>query len=253
MTREDVIREIVGRDLQKLALAAEVVLREAPGLHAAACEHFGTWDTALRYAGISRRRLRADADYSPDRVLREVRRLCKNGYSLRAGHNQHRDPGLYDAARRHFGGWKRALRAAGIDLSHACLRTERRRLDKQAIVTAVRNRQRAGLSLRCCDVWREDRGLATAAKHAFFTWWRALVAAGIPTDVRVRPRRWDKPLVIQAIKNRHHEGKPMGFNTTRADDGALVAAARRHWGSWTEALRAAAIETKKDVGESPVK
>jgi hypothetical protein len=102
----------------------------------------------------------------------------------RAGHNRRRDPQLYDAARRHFGGWKRALRAAGIDLKKAGLRTQRRRLDKQAIIAALQERHREGRSLRCCDVWREDRGLATAAKHAFFSWWRALVAAGVAPDIR---------------------------------------------------------------------
>jgi hypothetical protein len=44
MTREDLIRAIVQRDLQNQGLTAEVVLGEAPGLHTAGCEHFGTWD-----------------------------------------------------------------------------------------------------------------------------------------------------------------------------------------------------------------
>jgi hypothetical protein len=196
--------------------------------------------------------LRAEAGYSPDRVLRELRRLCKNGYSLRAGHNQRRDPELYDAARRHFGGWKRALRAAGIDLKHAGLRTQPRRLDKRAIIAALQDRHRQGRSLRCCDVWREDRGLATAAKHAFSSWWRALVAAGVPPDTcpaQGRRPRWDRQALIEAIRARQHDGQRMRY----VDHPALASAARRHFGSWAEALKAAAIDPETHAGEHPAR
>ena len=256
MTREDVIREIVERELRNQGLSVEVVLREAPNLHIDACDHFGTWDTALRYAGISRRRLGAEGGYSRERVLQKIGRLCQDGYSLRAGHNQRRDPELYDAARRHFGGWKRALRAAGIDLKKAGLRTQPRRLDKQAIITALRQRQREGRSLRRCDVSREDRTLATAAKHAFLSWWRALEAAALAPDVpqdRGRLQRWSKQLVIEAIQRRQQDGKPVSVTSARNDDAPLEAAARRHFGSWAEAIRASGIALEKNLGGGPAK
>ena len=60
MTREDVIRRIVELDLQDQGLSAEFVQRNARQLHAAACEHFGTWDTALQYAGVGVRRVRGN-------------------------------------------------------------------------------------------------------------------------------------------------------------------------------------------------
>lgn len=241
MTREDVIRQIVARDLQKLNLSAEAVLRDAPHLHAAACDQFGTWDTALRYAGVNLQRLRAERRYSQERVLQQINRLCRAGYNLRAGHNQRRDPDLYAAARRHFGAWKRALRAAGIDLQRAGLGPERRRLDKQAIIAALQERHRAGRSLRCCDVSRDDRGLATAAKNAFSSWWRALVAAGVAPDIRPncgRPSRWNKQLVIEAIRTQQQAGQRI----RSTDQRALVAAARRYFGSWAEALSVAATD-----------
>jgi hypothetical protein len=252
MTREDVIYQIVERELQGQGLSAGAVMREAAPLHAAACDHFGTWETALRYAGISRRRLRAEEDYSPDRVLRQIRRLCHTGYSLRARQTQRRDRVLYDAAQRHFGGWRQALRAAGIDVTRLGRGSKPRRLDKQAIIAALQERHRAGRSLRSCDVYRENRGLATAAKSAFSSWWRALAAAGLALDIpqnRGRPRRWNKQLVIDTIKTRQREGKRISSNRTRADHPALVDAARRYFGSWAEALNAAAVDPETHAGE----
>jgi hypothetical protein len=58
MSRQEVIRQIVARELNRLSLAEDVVREELPALHESACEFFGTWETALRYAGICRRKSR---------------------------------------------------------------------------------------------------------------------------------------------------------------------------------------------------
>ena len=93
MSREDVIRRIVERDIQKLDLSEDVIRVELPKLHQDACDFFGTWDTALQYSGISGRRAtkprakriwksQIGADVSPEAVVRMIRKLCLNGYRL---------------------------------------------------------------------------------------------------------------------------------------------------------------------------
>ena len=79
MTRQDVIRRIVKRELKKQGLTEDVVIREATALHEAACVHFGTWDTALQYAGVNVRCLTVRDEFSADRVARKIRRLCLDG------------------------------------------------------------------------------------------------------------------------------------------------------------------------------
>ena len=121
MSREDIIRRIVQREFQKQGLTEEAVLEDMPDLHQSACDHFGTWETALKYAGVNLRRLYAKHDYSRELVRQKIRNLCLNGYNLTATRNMRRDRRLYEAARQHFGTWRQALRAAGIDLEHARL------------------------------------------------------------------------------------------------------------------------------------
>ena len=179
MSREDVIRRIVERDLHNHGLSAEVVLQQDQDLYAAACLHFGTWDTALQYAGISVRRVMADEEYKPDRVLQRIRTLCCDGYDMSAQHNIRRDRRLYEAARQHFGSWRKALVAAGVNLEHVCLPRKPRKLDKQKIIQQLRERHEAGQSLRRNQVCLENRALATAAINAFHSWRRALAAAGL--------------------------------------------------------------------------
>jgi hypothetical protein len=180
MNRRDVIREIVQRDVQMLGLSAESVLREAKKLHSAACEHFGTWETALQYAGVDMRALAVRDEYSRERVLSRIRRLCRDGHDLAAHRNQMRNRRMYDAARQHFGSWRGALRAAGINLAN--LRPRSLRLDTNEILDRLRRMHAEGHSMKWTDVCLDNRTLAMAAKSAFRSWRRASVAAGLASD-----------------------------------------------------------------------
>jgi hypothetical protein len=225
-----------------LGLSAESVLREAKKLHSAACEHFGTWETALRYAGVDMRALAARDEYSRERVLSRIRRLCRDGHDLAAHRNQMRNRRMYDAARQHFGSWRGALRAAGINLAN--LRPRSLRLDTNEILDRLRRMHAEGHSMKWTDVCLDNRTLAMAAKSAFRSWRRALVAAGLASDedVVLGGPRWNPKRVINAIKKRHAQGKTMTYTAIREDDGPLCAAARRYFGGWKEALKAAGVE-----------
>ena len=182
MQREEVIRQVVQRDVEHRALLEEQVLQESPELHTAACEHFGTWHTALNYAGINLRRVSTDHKCSEEEVLRTIRYLCCNGYNLTANHNIRRDRRLYEAARQHFGTWRRALCAAGINMQYVNLPTHPRRFTQSKIIEAIQQRQQAGLSLSWTVVCMDNRALANAAKNSFRSWRLALVAAGLAPE-----------------------------------------------------------------------
>lgn len=182
MQREEVIRQVVQRDVEHRSLGEEQVLQESPELHAAACEHFGTWHTALNYAGINLRRVITDHKYTEEDVLRTIRYLCCNGYNLTANHNIRRDRRLYEAARKHFGTWRRALCAAGINMQYVNLPVNPRRFTRPKIIEAIQQRQQAGLSLSWTTVCMENRALANAAKNSFRSWRLALVAAGLRSE-----------------------------------------------------------------------
>ena len=177
MNREDVIREIVDRDVHKLPLSDDVVQREAEQLHTSACEHFGTWDTALQYAGVNMRGLAIRREYSRERVLSRIRKLCLDGHDLSARRSATRDRRTYDAARLHFGTWRGALRAARINLAN--LHPWSLRLNKDEIIDRLRRMHAEGHSTKWTEVCLENRAFAITVKYTFRSWSRALVAAGI--------------------------------------------------------------------------
>ena len=112
MSREDVIRRLVGREQRQLDLSEKAVSEEDPQLLELACEHFGTWETALQYAGIELFEKLARRQWDPEKVIkalweRERRGLPMTGISTD-------DHALYCACFRYFGSLKNALEAAGI-------------------------------------------------------------------------------------------------------------------------------------------
>lgn len=245
MSREDVIRQIVERDIQDLGLSEELVVREAPELYSAACESYGTWETALQYAGVSERRVVVPDLSSPDQVLRKIRQLCLDGYDLSAGRNKERDRKLFNAARRHFGSWRKALRAVGMNLEQARPSSKPRNLSRDKVISILRQRQAEGKSLEWSVVCLENRVFAVAAKQLFRSWRRALEAAGMLPERVVSSegtRKWDRHTIIEAIRLRQRDGKSLQCAHVRREQGGLVSAARRYYATWNDAVFAAQLE-----------
>ncbi|MDP6723165.1 MAG: hypothetical protein QGF59_31175 [Pirellulaceae bacterium] len=245
MTREDIIRQIVRRDVEQLGLTEVIVQQQDAKLYQSACDHFGTWETALQYAGVDIRH--AAPLSSRDCVLREIRKLCVRGCNLTTASAMKRDRRLYDAARHHFGTWQNALREAGINLEHVRLPKKPRTLDKDKIIRQLHKRHEAGLSMKRNDVCLDNRALATAAINAFHSWRRALAAAGLAPEelLAARGNRWSKERIIELIHARQREGKPINYSAIRREDSALISAARRYFGNWSKALLAAGVDADR--------
>lgn len=243
MTREEIIRRIVSRDMKQVGLTEEVVRQEAEDLYAAACDHFGTWKTALTYAGVTPNRTCRRQEYSRDDVLQKIRTLCMSGYDLSSAHNLKRDRRLYEAAHQHFGTWRKALIAAGINLKLAFLRSGPRKHNKKKLLEAIKQRHTAGQSLIWGEICMENRQFASAIKSAFGSWRKALIAAGIdPAPHRNHSnKQWDHARVIAAIRQRQQERKSLKHADVRREFGALANAGQRYFGSWCEAVRAAGL------------
>jgi hypothetical protein len=178
MIRESIIRRIVELDLAGHSLLEENVRASDELLHAAAVSEFGLWETALGYAGISARDVGRCRDLSPERIKHRLRRLCTTGYDLGAMVNRSRDRGFYEAAVRHFGCWRDALTAAGINLANVPHRRPKH-LDRETMILWLQQRQAAGQNLIWTDVCLENRDYATAIRRTFHSWTNAMAAAGV--------------------------------------------------------------------------
>lgn len=176
MIREAIICQIVERDVAGESLRAEDVRRSNKLLHAAAIDDFGSWETALQYAGVNIRHVAHSRDLTQARVEQQLRRLCTTGYDLGAMVNRSRDRGLYDAALRYHGSWRAALTAAGVNLANVSRRRPDN-FDREAMILWLRDRQAAGQSLVYSEVCLENRAHALAIRRTFGSWAKAFSVA----------------------------------------------------------------------------
>lgn len=89
--------------------------------------------------------------------------------------NRSRDRALYDAAVRHFGSWRGALTAAGVNLTNVTHRRPKH-LDREGMILWLRNRQATGQSLVFSEVCLENRAHALAIRRTFGSWAKAIAA-----------------------------------------------------------------------------
>ena len=176
MIRETIIRKIVELELAGHSMLEDNVRSIDELLHVAAVNEFGSWETALQYAGVNAHDVGRCRDLTPERIKHRLRRLCTTGYDLGAKINRSRDRGLYEACIRHFGSWRDALTNAGINLANVT-RHKPKNLDRDAMLLWIRKRKEAGQSLTFSEVCFENRDYALAIKREFHSWARALEAA----------------------------------------------------------------------------
>lgn len=176
MIREAIIRKIVARDVAGESLREEDVRRDDELLHAAAMEDFGSWETALQYAGVDTRHVARSRDLTQARVQQQLRRLCTTGYDLGAKVNRNRDRPLYDAALRYYGTWRSALTAAGVNLANVSRRRPDN-FDRETMLLWIRQRRAAGQSVTYTEVCLENRDKAMAIRRAFGSWTKAIKAS----------------------------------------------------------------------------
>lgn len=240
--RKEVICRIVERQMQGRGLIEAVVLQDTPQLHQSACEQFGTWDTALQYAGVTFRSLYGQRPYTREEVLQKIRRHCRNGRKPTAKSVCRHDYRLQVAAQREFGSWRQALAAAGLDLSRARLGTTKpQRLTGRQVIEALRAWNAAGHSLQWCDICLENRALAAAARARFRSWREVttMVAGTVDTTTSVNSYDSDQQQVIGRIWQRQRGGKPITYRVVRKSDPTLLRNAMKHFGGWRRARAAA--------------
>ncbi|MCA9107521.1 MAG: hypothetical protein KDA83_19045, partial [Planctomycetales bacterium] len=151
-SRETIIKQIIDLENRGAALASTAIEQTDPDLLRIATQVFGTWETALRYAGVSLRRLDLKWNLNSVGIINRLREKNAVGEDMRATYQDRQDHDFYLSVRRAFGTWRTALLAAGIkppERNRPFVPTARQR-----VLEEISNRVAEGLSLRLSDVRR---------------------------------------------------------------------------------------------------
>jgi hypothetical protein len=176
-SRETVAAEIrasyqAGEKLNYSAVARTSLLRAAIRL-------FGSWRTAIEFAGLDYDDISQYKSWTRERIITRIQELNRQGVDLSWGNiSRMVDPSLASAATKpmYFGSWREAISAAGLDYDSI---RRYRDWSNQIVLHMVRDMQARGLDLNAKVVGTTDCALLTAARRRFDSWHVALSAAGL--------------------------------------------------------------------------
>lgn len=215
------------------------LVRKDPPLSRAVRRYFGCYRYALQAAGLSRAPHPYRRQERRAAIVKMIHERIAAGLPLNSNGVRLEWDSLYHRAVRRFGSWSEALRAADLD-AEKC--RARRRWTREQVLQAIEARKGAGLSVRPYDVFRQDRKLYSKACEHFSSWRAALEAVGVPYDGMATHLRLSDEEVLARVRAYVADAGSLVVSHALKIRPGLVAAARRHFGSWRYALEKAGIE-----------
>ncbi len=220
-TRQDIINELQG--LHDQGLCFSHLWKIETNLCRRAVRKFGSLKAALAAAGISS--LSTKRIWTKRAIIEAIQKRQENGSCLSQVYKD--DKALFSAAASYFGNWQSALHAAGIDSK------KRQRWTKVRVLEALRQSY-----LGQPNFHRFDPALTAAAVRYFGNLSSAVEEAGL----QALGGRWSKRRITDQIQEYYIQGRCIGF--LGCGDLLLGLAAKRHFGTWLEAVKASGLSTK---------
>ncbi len=229
LSKEGVVFEIQQR--KKQGLPMKCVAKDNRPLANAARVWFGSWSNALAAAGI---KPQPRIKWNAEKVVEVIQEYYEKGFPLYKIWIQ--DKSLYWAAKEYFGGWKKALCAAGVPKTYR----NPSQWNPERVIEEIQQVQREGKPLT--KLHHTNKPLTEAARRIFGSWHNALKAVGLKPIVR---QSWSREKIVAEIQYRHSQGLPL--RNISKERPQLCAAAYGYFGGWDNALQAAGFKPKEPV------
>ncbi|HQY87072.1 MAG TPA: hypothetical protein PK402_00340 [Tepidisphaeraceae bacterium] len=177
------------------------------------------------------------------KVISAIRAARRAGKPLSYRALRKIDLKLVSLASHHFGSWKNAIEASGIDYKEI---SRKPLWTKERVIRLLKQAKKRGRDLNWTTVIARNDPLAKAAyaaisKRMFGSWARALSAAGVDPDTEALYIKWDRESIVWDIRQLDADGSDLGSREIQLSEPRLHAAAIRHFGSWKAALKAAGV------------
>ena len=116
---------------------------------------------------------------------------------------------------------------------------------RKRIVQEILSREAEGLPLSLSGDQGVEQAMYQAATRAFGSWRNAIMAAGVSPQHALRGKKWTPATIVNTIRQLARRKRPLTRAQLEQRHGAMVAAARRTYGSWSKAVIAAGVDPSK--------
>lgn len=216
---------------------AGTLIRRFPRLWNPIRRYFGSCSQALRAGGMEPPGRLPYEPWTKEMVLNRLRKVHSRGEDLRQKNLERRAPGIGKAAFEGFGGWHKAIAAAGITWTRGPWR---------AFWTPE------GVLERLRAEWREKGevrwslidgafGLHRAACRFFGSWAAAFQRAGVPQPKRGKRMKWTREKILETIQECWARRGDVRSEMVRRHQSGILGRAHQIFGSWRNAVRAAGV------------
>jgi hypothetical protein len=175
--KKEVVRIIKALAAKGEKLNSDSVARSHSGLAYAGRRYWGSWDRALKAAGLDCDKIRRKTHWSRARIVGQIRDIKKAGgpLSYTAAEADYHE--LVPAATTLFGSWRKAIEAAGLDYTKI---KRHKQWSKSEVAREIKRMNKAGLDLSTTiPVRAKCRSLHASALRYFGSWAAAMKAAGL--------------------------------------------------------------------------
>lgn len=240
-TPERVKRSVMILQSRREPINARAAFISHKALYEAAYSLFGSWNRALRAAGINPNDVRLNRHWTRHEVLEEIRKHYRSGEFAYGSRLCRRRPALIQAASALFGTWREAIRRAGLE----ALASPPTRWTRKEVIVRIRRRAKQGNSLIATKVYREDYALRKAAKRLFKEPWPDLIRKlGYKYSGN---ERWSRKKVLVILRKVLKQAPASHVEEiSERNHNNLSYAVRRFFGSWAVALTTAGRTTGAD-------
>jgi hypothetical protein len=193
--------------------------------------------------------------WTKEKLIAEIKRIHAEGADLSPTAIQTTHSALFSSARSrsHFGSWRSAVEAAGLDYDQ--LKRVKQRWNREEILERIREMHLQGHDLLDPRFKVKNRSLYLAAcAHRYFgSWRRAVEMAGLDHEAMRESRIWTRTRILRTIQQLSQEGKPLAWAYIEEHEPGIYRAARRkeNFGSWAAALQAAGVAKSSQRGRAP--
>jgi hypothetical protein len=243
-TAERVIAEIQHVARRGQHMSQNAVATSGYGhLVTAACHLFGSWSRARDRASVPfkpQQRQGRGAAWDADTVVAAIRERLRDGETLAVTKCP---SSLVSAAQRHFGSWREAVEAVGLDYKDVNLN---RRLDDAELLDWLRDLAASNPSMTLYDLDRLG-GHVVACRRRWGSLAAAAEAAGIAGwPARVRHEAMSRDEVLAALRLLARRRAPISLARVRANPThqRLVNSVFKRFASWNDAISAAGMGTR---------
>lgn len=253
-TKQKVLDEIQALYNRKGRINSAFVQHQTPNLYQAALRCFGNYRNTVEAAGFSYEKIKRSEGnvvvVTSEKVVKQICHIYMTRGKINSRFVQDRWPSLWGIARKRFGSYGAAVKAAGFDYKKIKAEEHQKRViwNSEKVKTELSKFYRKHKKLSLKFVIQRKPSLAAAAVKQFGSFRKAVEAIGVDYEsvhLHFSVLKYkNKEEVRREIRRRHRLGLPINSKTVYKEANSLFYGAQIHFPrpSWTNALCFAGID-----------